>query len=124
METTVVYGGLMTVLLDQLGYLILAVGGVLIARYVKPALEDWVGVQATDQMITEFNRGLELAIAAAREELDEWAPVSDMQLDVRNELVAKAANYVIPKFRETMEQFDIDELGIAERLKARLGLGL
>lgn len=81
---------------------------------------EWLNISRESKQVGRLEDGMNTALMYAHE-LALLAGKDIRIADVRSELVATAANYLLPKMPGTMKALKIDQAGLRERLTARLG---
>lgn len=81
---------------------------------------EWLNISRESKQVDRLEDGMNTALMYAHE-LALLAGKDIRIADVRSELVATAANYLLPKMPGTMKALKIDPDGLRERLTARLG---
>lgn len=79
----------------------------------------WLRVDQEGKLARRLEDGMVVALGYARERALSQAAQLDA-IDVRSQLVADAAAYLVPKMPQTLAALGIDDAGLAERLTARL----
>ncbi|EFO32631.1 inadl protein [Roseibium sp. TrichSKD4] len=100
-------------------------------RKAVNTFEAKTGIQLNEQMRAGLDDALYNGIAYARERIGERLGnqmgdrlSGSLEVDVKNETLAMAADYVLKAMPETLDYFGINRQGVIDRLEARLGMDL
>ena len=101
-------------------FTILSGGGVWVLRFVLLFLKSKTGVNVMEQekFLREYlEAGMTRGLKFAQQELDDadWTKV-----EVKNQMLAMAATYVMTSVPDALSYFKLDEVGLRDRLAARL----
>lgn len=121
-ETVVDFSPLLPGLIEGV---LLALGGALVwlARRGLQLLEDRTNIQLDEQMKKRVDDAIFYAVDFARARVPE-ASSWPVQVDVRNALVATAANYALAAVPAALDYFGVTRERLSDMIEARLAIDL
>ncbi|WP_186415426.1 inadl protein [Pannonibacter sp. P2PFMT1] len=121
-ETVVDFSPLLPGLIEGV---LLALGGALVwlGRRGLQLLEDRTNIQLDEQMKTRVDDAIFYAVDFARARVPE-ASSWPVQVDVRNALVATAANYALAAVPAALDYFGVTRERLEDMIEARLAIDL
>lgn len=98
-----------------------ALGGLLVTWLVAKVC-GWLGIQANSQVAGVLETAMQNGLAFAQSQLKDKVGNGVVPIDVKNQVIATAANYVIAHTPGAMKTLGVDQASLIQKIEARLSL--
>jgi hypothetical protein len=94
----------------------------ILAAWLGMKLRTWLGLQQNSALAGTLETALQNALAFAQSKVQGVIATAPLTLDVKNQVIAEAANYALAHVPDTLKALGVDQKLLIQKLEARLSL--
>lgn len=93
----------------------------IVAAWVASKVNGWLGIQNNAALSGLIETAMQNGLALAQSKVPNLVPTA-IPVDVKNELIATAANYVLAHVPDALKMLGVDQGALIQKLEARLAV--